>query len=273
VTGQDVARRPFPLVRAAHPVPSLAVTVLVVVLAVGAGMSGGRIVVLALAVLTGQLSVGWANDVLDVERDRQAERRDKPVARGEIRASVVATAAGVAVLLCVPLSLALGLRPGLAHLVAVGAAWAYDLGLKSTVWSPLPYAVAFGLAPAVVWWAVPATPPWWLVVAGALLGIGAHGTNVLPDLRNDELTGVRGLPQRLGARRTRILTAASLGLSVLVLAVAPPGPVGPAGWVSLAAAALLIAAGLVRAQLAFPTTVAVAGVAVLLLAVRGGGVG
>jgi 4-hydroxybenzoate polyprenyltransferase len=268
VTAPAVTRVPYALIKSCHPQPSIAVTAFVTVLAVGAGVSAARCVILALAVLCGQLSVGCGNDVLDRERDRLIGRSDKPVARGEIDVRVVAGAAAVALTLCVPLSLLLGLKPGVAHLVAVGSAWSYNLGVKSTVWSAVPYAVSFGLAPVVVWWTVPATPPLWVVAAGALLGVGAHGTNVLPDLTDDAATGVRGLPQRLGPTWTRVLTAGCLGLAVLILAVAPPGPVGPAGWVALASAAVLITIGWLRPRLIFPTTIGVAGVAVVLLAVR-----
>jgi len=38
------------------------------------------------------------------------------------------------------------------------------------------------------------------LVAAALLGFAAHFANVLPVLRADAATGVRGLPQRLGPR-------------------------------------------------------------------------
>ena len=51
------------------------------------------------------------------------------------------------VFICTPhlgTSLASGLLAGLAHLVGVAAAWAYNLGLKSTRISWVPYAVAFG---------------------------------------------------------------------------------------------------------------------------------
>ena len=66
----------------------------------------------------------------------------------------------------------------------------------------VPYVVCFGLLPVFVVLGCPGTPapPWWLPVAGGLLGAGAHFANVLPDLDDDAATGVRGLPHRLGAR-------------------------------------------------------------------------
>ena len=96
--------------------------------------------------------------------------------------------------------------------VCVAAGWAYNLGLKRTWWSWLPYAVAFGALPAFVSLAGPdgEAPPWWWPVAGALLGVGAHLLNVLPDLADDEATDVRGFPHRLGPRRIPGVAAAVL---------------------------------------------------------------
>jgi len=37
-----------------------------------------------IAVLLGQLSIGWQNDWTDAERDRAAGRADKPISAGEI---------------------------------------------------------------------------------------------------------------------------------------------------------------------------------------------
>ena len=64
-----------------------------------------------------------------------------------------------------------------------------------------------------------------MVAAGALLGVGAHLVNVLPDLADDAATGVRGLPHRLGARRSSALAAAVLvGATVVIVLGAPVEP-------------------------------------------------
>ena len=55
--------------------------------------------------------------------------------------------------------------------------------------------------------------------AGALLGVGAHLVNVLPDLADDEATGVRGLPHRIGARRLPVVAAGVLAAGSLVVAL------------------------------------------------------
>lgn len=239
------------LAQSCHPEPTLAVTVMVTALAVTTGRDAVGVALVAAAVLTGQLSIGWLNDHLDAERDRAVGRADKPVVRGAVSARTVGVAAVVAAVLCVPLSLASGLVAGSLHLVAVAAGLAYDMGLKATRASVLPYAVCFGLLPVFVVLGAPGapSPPWWLPVAGALLGSGAHFANVLPDLDDDLATGVRGLPHRIGATASR---AAAAGLLLAASVVLVAGVLGAGAPVPplLAAAAPLLAAGVLVAGLA-----------------------
>lgn len=213
----DVGGRTRGLLGAAHLGPSVVVTVLAGLLALPAGLGPGTTALVVAAVFTGQLSVGWSNDLLDAARDTSVGRRDKPLARGDLAVATVRRACAAALVATVVLSLACGLAAGLTHLALVASAWTYNLGLKSTWWSWVPYAVSFGGLPVFVFLAGdPAElPPAWLPVAAALLGVGAHLVNVLPDLADDEATGVRGLPHRLGAQWTRraavlFLVAASL---------------------------------------------------------------
>ena len=109
------------------------------------------------------------------------------------------------------------------------------------------------------------------MAAGALLGIGAHGANVVPDLQDDQATGVRGLPHRVGGTATSIGTALALVGATVLVVLAPPGPPRAA-----AAAALVLAVGLTivgtvlalgggRHRLPFLFAIAVAAVDVVLL--------
>ncbi len=120
------------LLRSCHPEPTVAVVLMVTGLAVTTGHTVTGVLLVAAAVLTGQLSIGWLNDTLDAERDKAVGRADKPIAAGAVAVRTVGVATVVAAVLCVPLSFALGLLAGLLHVTAVGAGWAYDLGLKST---------------------------------------------------------------------------------------------------------------------------------------------
>jgi 4-hydroxybenzoate polyprenyltransferase len=234
------------LALACHPVPALAVTGLATLLAVAAGGPPRTVGVLTLAVLVGQLSIGWSNDWLDAARDVAVARADKPIAAGSVPRSWVGWAGAGAALLTVPLSVALGPAAAAAHLVSVGSGWAYNLGLKGTPWSWAPYALTFGLLPSVATLALPrpTVAPAWAAAAGALIGVGAHLVNVLPDLDDDRATGVRGLPHRIGRTVTAALAPVVLLAASVLVVVGRPGPVtGP----DQAALVLVLVAALVAA--------------------------
>jgi 4-hydroxybenzoate polyprenyltransferase len=258
------------LVRACHPEPTAAVTALAAALAASAGASPWKV---GAAFLSGQLSVGWSNDWVDAERDVAVGRADKPVVQG-LPVSTVRTAALVALAACVPLSLLMGTWAGAAHLVAVASAWLYNVRLKATVLSFAPYALSFGLVPSVVTLGLPGHPvaPWWATGAGALLGVGAHGANVLPDLEDDAATGVRGLPHRLGRGPTTVLSGLALGSATALLSFGP-GP-SATGVVALLVALGVLAVGFAMSRrpgsrAAFLSVLVVAAVDVGLLLLRG----
>nr|WP_254699466.1 UbiA family prenyltransferase [Curtobacterium flaccumfaciens] len=203
-----------------HPGPTVTVTVLAAVIAAAVGHPVSLVVLVALTVVAGQLSIGLANDWIDADRDRAVGRSDKPVARGLIAVGTVRAAAYATAGAAVVLSLFLGPVAAVAHLVLVAAGWAYDAGLKRSVWSVAPFVVAFGLLPVVSVAAGPEGqwPAWWAIATGAVFGIAIHCTNVLPDLVDDAATGVRGFPHRLGLRGAGIVAFASLvGAAALVL--------------------------------------------------------
>ncbi|MFD2351897.1 UbiA family prenyltransferase [Nonomuraea ferruginea] len=116
------------LARGCHPGPTVAVTSLVTALAAAAGHGAAGCLLVGLAVLSGQLSIGWCNDAADAGRDVAAGRADKPAVDGTITPRALWIAAAVALACCVPLSFASGPLAGSAHLAGVLAAWAYDLG-------------------------------------------------------------------------------------------------------------------------------------------------
>lgn len=265
----------IPLLRAAHVPPTVAVTAVATALAVSAGRGAGAAWV-ALAVLAGQLSVGWSNDYLDRDRDRASGRLDKPIVAGAVAASTVRVAAGVALVACVPLSLCSGWRAALVHVAAVGLAWSYNLVLKRGPWSIVPYAVAFGLLPAFVTLGLPGHPwpPAWAVAAAALLGSGAHLVNALPDLDDDCAVGIHGLPHRLGHDPSLVAAAVLLAAAVAVAAIAPTGGTDGLGVVLLAGTGLavggVVAAGLTHHERgAWCCTLGVAAMGVALLVERG----
>ena len=210
--------------------------------AIAVGRSASGTVLVGLAVLGGQLCIGWQNDATDAPRDLAVGRKDKPIATGAVARRTVGGAALLAGFVTVPLSLASGWRAGAVHLTAVGSAAAYNGRLKSGPASFAPYVVSFGLLPAFVTLGARGSPlpPWWVVAGTASLGCSAHFLNVAPDREGDLATGVRSLPHRLGHRPTAFI-AAILGLASSALLAFGSGhatPVKVAGFSVTAGLAL-----------------------------------
>jgi 4-hydroxybenzoate polyprenyltransferase len=259
------------LAAASHPVPCLAVTVLASLLAAQAAPHGTGPVLVAPAMLAGQLSVGWSNDALDAERDAAAHRTDKPIAMGKISKRTVWIAAVIA--LVASLAMSLAINPATAGFLAVivGASWAYNLGLKSTLWSGLLYVVGAASIPAYATATLPGhpLPRWWVTVAAGALGLGAHFANVLPDLASDRLAGVRGLPQRVAVRwGSVVVRAVAIALLLLasaaVLVAAIPARRGVAIAGLVIACLLAVVSARSGGKVPFMAAIAIAAVDVLL---------
>jgi len=265
------------LALACHPLPSVAVTAISAGLAALAGLGLGTGLLLVVAILAGQLSIGWSNDSIDAARDRASERRDKPVARGAVTPRTVGTAAVLALVVCGIASVALGWAAGLASMVVAASGWAYNLGLKATALSWLPYAVAFGLLPAVATLALP-VPSWpapWAMLSGALFGVSAHLANVLPDLTDDSATGIRGFPHRLGARASAAGCTALLFAASMVILFGSGAELTVWRWVAavvlglIAVAAVIIGLRRPTSRALFTLVIAVASADLVLFAVSG----
>lgn len=257
------------LLAASHPGPAAAVTTFATALAVRFSdpVEAPTVVLVAVAVLSGQLVVGWTNDLLDRHRDRASGRTDKPLATGALSPSLVRRSVGVAGTVCVIASMLCGLLPGTLHLVlGVGFALAYNLVLKSTVLSWLPYSVAFGTLPVVVQLTVSgALPPPWMVLVGALLGFGAHLVNVLPDMADDAATGIRGLAHRLPASVIAPTAAGAMTVASVVGVVRGRG-VDAISLVALAMVFALAAAAVVgRGRTPFRAAIGIAAINILVL--------
>ncbi|GHA54104.1 UbiA family prenyltransferase [Streptomyces purpurascens] len=261
--------RVLALLAAAHGGPALAVTVITGLLALRGGLHPFHAVAVTAAVFTGQLTIGWGNDLLDFARDRAVGRTDKPLAVGSLPAGWVARALAVAAVASLVLSAFGGWRSALVNVVlATGAGHAYNLGLKATPWSWAPYACGFGTLPSVVTLAGPA-PDWapgWMTGAGAALGVGAHLLNVLPDLADDERTGVRGLPHRIGEHLSRVLAAVLLTAASVLAVAGPAGPPPAWTWPALALVVVLAVVTLcARGRAPFRAAVTIALLDVVLL--------
>jgi 4-hydroxybenzoate polyprenyltransferase len=154
----------------------------------------------AIAIFAGQLVVGWSNDLIDFELDKGAGRVKKPLISGELNIKTLKRALPIAVVAAILLSLTgpLGLIGSALHLMGVLSALAYNVRLKATIFSPLPYAFSFGALPWAIYLSNQAHPPTWIFLGFILIAIAFHFLNVLKDLSWDIEQGVLGLPQRMG---------------------------------------------------------------------------
>lgn len=175
---------------------------------------------IALAIFAGQLIVGWSNDLMDIDLDRAAGRKKKPLVSGELEVATIRIAIPVAVIAVVFLSLAspLGWIGSLLHFLGILSAIAYNAKLKATVLSPLPYAISFGALPWAVYLSNGKNPPIWLFLGFILISSAFHFLNVVKDLSWDIEQGVLGLPQRVG-RAKSIVIAIGLALAAILEAI------------------------------------------------------
>ena len=225
------------LIRACHPEPTLAVTLGAATLAVAMHRNVWGVVAVAGVVLASQLAAGWHNDWLDADRDAAAGRPDKPIPSGLVARRTVGIAALVAALLTVPLAVPSGGGAALVAAIGLLGGLAYNWPLKSTPFSVVPYAVSFAALPVFVLVGRPGAgaPPAWLLAAGATLGAGAHFANVVPDLDDDERTGVNGLPHLIGPLPSAATGAVLLIMASALIAWGPPGaptPLALAGFIT-----------------------------------------
>ena len=198
-----------------------------------------------------QAAIGAVNDLIDAPRDK-GHKQGKPIPAGLVaptEARVVAIVAAVAgLVLSIPSGLA---TAGLAALIlAVGLL--YDLRLRGTAWSWLPFALGIPLLPVFAWLGGTGHLPGLfaiLVPAGFAAGAALAIANALVDVERDRSAGSSSVVDRLGVEPAWALHAV---LHALVAAVALASLAGAgAALVALVlalAGAVGIAAGVVLAR-------------------------
>jgi len=172
---------------------------------------------IACAIFAGQCVVGWTNDLLDSQLDREAGRSKKPLVSGLVTEIILKRAIVIALAVALALSLAgpLGIKGTLIHFLGILSATLYNFGMKKTIYSVLPYVVSFGAMPWAIYLANGKTPPVWIFLGFITFSSAFHFLNVLKDFEIDVSQGVMGLPQRLG-RRMSIACAVVLVIMGLV---------------------------------------------------------
>jgi len=204
------------LLKAAHFGPTLIVTAISYAFATYYWWEGPAYVI-AFGVFTGQLVVGWSNDLYDFADDLNHQRTKKPLVSGLITKEYLQKW----LRFMVPFSFVanllgpLGIKGGSVYMLGIACGVAYNFYFKFLALSPLPYAIAFAALPSSVAISKDVKPPLWMLVGGALFGMAAHFINVIKDMDQDQASGIKGLPQRLG--KAKSIAAATI---LIVLGVA-----------------------------------------------------
>jgi 4-hydroxybenzoate polyprenyltransferase len=184
-----------------------------------------------------QFAVGAANDLADAPRDA-VSRPSKPIPAGMIRpVEALAIASGCAVA-GIGLAASRGLATVALAAAGLGIGLAYDLRLKATPWSWLPFAAGIPLIPLFAWvGATGSIPPAVLCLAllAAPAGAGLAVANALADIEGDRSAGTRTVATALGETVAwRTASALLVGtwlaaVGALVVLGAGPGQPSPPG--------------------------------------------
>jgi len=209
------------LLKASHFGPTMLVVSITYVLS-RTQFSATDSLFIAFAVLLGQFFVGWSNDLIDFPRDKATMRMTKPLVAETITEATLRISIGVALLgaLIVSLLSPLGVNGTAIHFLGLLSATAYNLKLKSTLLSVVPYMVSFGALPWAIYIAAGTKPPTWIVLGFVLISSAFHFLNVLKDLESDIAQGVLGLPQVLGRRKSIAIALFLAGLGILDVVLA-----------------------------------------------------
>jgi 4-hydroxybenzoate polyprenyltransferase len=189
-----------------------------------------RILQLIGTMLPIQLCIGVINDVVDLPADAVAQPY-KPLVRGVLGRSTAAWAGVVLGVIGLGVAATINWATLGLDAAALSAGLAYDLGLRRTVFSWVPWWGGMAVLPLAAYATVGAIPSRMLVLIplSALIAIGLHLANAQPDIEADRRTGIRSLPVVVGDRAARWAGPAALaaaGVLALVLAF-PLSQAGP----------------------------------------------
>ena len=208
------------LLKASHFGPTLIVTTISWFFAAYYWWEGPACVI-AFGVFTGQLVVGWSNDLYDYEDDLRHNRLNKPLVAGSISRGYLINWLRFMVPFSFIANIAgpLGIKGGLVYMLGIACGVAYNFYFKFSPLSPLPYAIAFAALPSSIAISKEINPPTWMWLGGSLFGMAAHFINVIKDMKEDHVSGINGLPQKLGTKGsiTTAIILIALGITTLVL--------------------------------------------------------
>ncbi|MEA2545656.1 MAG: hypothetical protein QOI09_929 [Chloroflexota bacterium] len=190
-------------------------------MAVLAGAPSPTALRLGLAMTALQLGIGAVNDLVDASRDAGL-KPGKPIPAGLVSRRVAMVIALAAFGLGLGLASLGGPLIAALAIVVIAIGLAYDLRLKGTAWSWLPFAVGIPVLPVFGWaGATGGLASTFVVLVPAAIGAGAALAiaNSLVDVDRDRAAGISSVAVALGEGRARAIAIVLLG-AILVAAVA-----------------------------------------------------
>jgi 4-hydroxybenzoate polyprenyltransferase len=189
-------------------------------LAVGGWPGWRSVFLIAAAIVCSQATVGVVNDLRDRDLDAVAKPY-KPLVSGRVSVAGAYVLGSVTFILSLVAGAMLGAIPLVFVVGMTAVGLLYDLWLKRTAFSFLPYVMGLPLLPIWAWICVrPAPPRLWLTYPlGVLIGFGLHLANALPDAERDAAGGVRGVVQVVGKRAALALCFGSFALTLVLVVV------------------------------------------------------
>ncbi|MEI7744371.1 MAG: UbiA family prenyltransferase, partial [Chloroflexota bacterium] len=193
--------------RLVHPFPSILDGGVVGLVALVAGGSVLRSLLLGVSMTLLQFAIGTLNDIVDAPRDA-GSKPGKPLVEGVVSLGVARLVLGLTA--AGGLSLGLLAGPGLLAIgiVVLAIGTAYDLWAKGTRLSWLPLAVGIPLLPVYGWFgATGDLPAAFLVIvpAAAIAGAALAIANATVDVERDEAAGSSSIALALGPARASAL--------------------------------------------------------------------
>ena len=206
-----------------HPVPVmfhiLAVTVFTL-LAAWPHFAWSIIILVIAAHAAMQISIAMLNDYCDRRLDA-ASKPGKPIPRGLIHAREALIGGFVMIAIMLILLIQLPLLALLVSLCYLVLGQAYNLGLKSTPFSGIVFALAMPLIPLYAFAGIGRVPYvlFWLIPTGFLLGIALNLANSLPDIEQDAANGAKTLAVVLGVKRSFAVCQSMIVLAAALIGI------------------------------------------------------
>jgi 4-hydroxybenzoate polyprenyltransferase len=213
------ADRSLGWIRLTHPFPSILDGIVSGSVAALAGGSLDLALRVGVSMTLLQVGIGTVNDIVDAPLDA-GRKAGKPIPARLVSSSIAVILAAGAFGAGVALAAAVSLATAILAVVVIAIGLAYDLRLKGTEWSWLPFAIGIPILPVFGWVGATGTldPIFAILLPAAVLaGAALAIANALVDIERDRAAGISSVAVALGPRDASGV-AAGLFAAVWVLA-------------------------------------------------------